>query len=460
MADWWTEPIDSGPLPEDGGRYDIIVVGGGPGGSGAAMYASMAGHRVLLLEKSVFPRQKSCGDAVGGSALMHVQAFGCKDEIEATPCYQVTDMIFSSANGVEVSIPLPADRIADRTAGMVIPRLQFDYVLFKRAAELVRKNGGAVIQDFPVSEVHMVGEGDKQRIIGVSGTVGGPRSGNEVMTFTAPLTIGAGGYNCPVSRVVTEAHGEPMRDDDHYIAAYREYWEMDCAETGPIELHFIGGDLGGGYFWIFPVRGPAGADQGVCNVGIGLVQRELKLNKTKLRALQAQVIAEHPKFKERFKSAKMVEGSGIGHMIPCGSPRKDPPSYQPRRIAMAGAGCVGDAATLVNAFSGEGIDPAFVSAKTLIEHFDRDEHADGFPSEAAHDYQTELWKNIGPVMTNSYKMQKLVKKRRLMNWFMGKASRDDKRGEMIRNQLELAVSSKSAQEDVATPWQLIKLMLF
>jgi len=26
--------------------------------------------------------------------------------------------------------------------------------------------------------------------------------------------------------------------------------------------------------------------------------------------------------------------------------------------------------------------------------------------------------------------------------------------------LELAVSSKSAQEDVATPWQLIKLMLF
>jgi len=31
---------------------------------------------------------------------------------------------------------------------------------------------------------------------------------------------------------------------------------------------------------------------------------------------------------------------------------------------------------------------------------------------------------------------------------------------MIRDQLELAVSSKSAQEDVATPWQLIKLMLF
>ena len=127
---------------------------------------------------------------------------------------------------------------------------------------------------------------------------------------------------------------------------------------------------------------------------------------------------------------------------------------------MAGAGCVGDSATLVNAFSGEGIDPAFVSAKTLIAHFNRDEHADGFPSKAAQDYQVELWKQLGPVMTNSYKMQKLVKKRRLMNWFMGKAGKDDKRGRMIRDQLELAVSSKSAQEDVATPWQLIKLMLF
>ena len=49
-----------------------------------------------------------------GSALMHVQEFGCKDEVEATPCYQVTDMVFSSANGEEVTIRLPADRIADR----------------------------------------------------------------------------------------------------------------------------------------------------------------------------------------------------------------------------------------------------------------------------------------------------------------------------------------------------------
>lgn len=43
------------PLPR-AGEYDVIVVGGGPGGSTTATLVAMAGHRVLLLEKQTFPR--------------------------------------------------------------------------------------------------------------------------------------------------------------------------------------------------------------------------------------------------------------------------------------------------------------------------------------------------------------------------------------------------------------------
>ena len=32
----------------------------------------MAGSRVLLFEKEVWPRDKICGDAVGGKSLSHV----------------------------------------------------------------------------------------------------------------------------------------------------------------------------------------------------------------------------------------------------------------------------------------------------------------------------------------------------------------------------------------------------
>ena len=47
----WKQPIDSGPAPEDGERFDSIVVGGGPGGSAAAGYLAMEGKRDLLIEK-------------------------------------------------------------------------------------------------------------------------------------------------------------------------------------------------------------------------------------------------------------------------------------------------------------------------------------------------------------------------------------------------------------------------
>jgi flavin-dependent dehydrogenase len=40
---------------------DVIVVGAGPAGSTAATLLARAGVDVLLVEKSVFPRDKVCG---------------------------------------------------------------------------------------------------------------------------------------------------------------------------------------------------------------------------------------------------------------------------------------------------------------------------------------------------------------------------------------------------------------
>ena len=37
-------------------QYDVVVVGGGPGGSTASTVLAMLGHKVLLLEKEKFPR--------------------------------------------------------------------------------------------------------------------------------------------------------------------------------------------------------------------------------------------------------------------------------------------------------------------------------------------------------------------------------------------------------------------
>ena len=49
--------------------YDLIVIGGGPAGTSAAITATRAGSSVLLLERSRFPRHKVCGEFVSAESL-------------------------------------------------------------------------------------------------------------------------------------------------------------------------------------------------------------------------------------------------------------------------------------------------------------------------------------------------------------------------------------------------------
>ncbi len=458
MAADWERPIECEKVPDSNSHFDVIVVGGGPGGSSAAAFAAIAGHKVLLLEKAVYPRDKICGDAVGGSAMRIVTELGVRPMIEKTPLFRVDSIIFSgSGKNTNVKIKLPPDQVEDRTAGYSLPRLQFDYMMFKRATELVLENEGSVIQNFNVAEIHVEGEGTQQRITGISGSIGGKRSGNPSLTFHAPLTVGAGGYNCPVAKTVTETcHNEPMRDNKHYIAAYREYWEMEQeSDIGAIEIHFIGGKLANGYFWIFPVS------KNIANVGCGMVINDMNKLNTKLKELQKWCITESKQFSKRFKNCKMIEGSNKGHLIPCGSPRKKAPSYQPRRFAMAGAACVGDSSSWVDPFSGEGLHQALLSGKMLIPHLQKNNDGDlEFTQQSAHNFQIEMWDKLGPVLSTSFKLQKLVRKKWLLNWLLRRAAKDNKRGKAIRNQLELAVSTKSGQAEMSSTWQLLKMVLF
>jgi len=49
--------------------YDVIIIGGGPAGSSAAITAARSGASVLLLERGKFPRQKVCGEFVSAESL-------------------------------------------------------------------------------------------------------------------------------------------------------------------------------------------------------------------------------------------------------------------------------------------------------------------------------------------------------------------------------------------------------
>ena len=117
--------------------------------------------------------------------------------------------------------------------------------------------------------------------------------------------------------------------------------------------------------------------------------------------------------------------------------------------------CVGDAASLVDPFSGEGIGNALLSAKMTSNFFDKEAHADGFPEEVGMQYMESLWDTLGKELTNSFRLQKLVKWKKVMNWFVGKASRKEEMGDMLTGM----IADKEAQKSLWSPWFLFKTIL-
>ena len=435
---FWDEPIETGPIPDSETNFDCIVVGGGPGGASAASYLAMDGKKVLLIEKRVWPRDKVCGDAVGGKSLGHVKALGVKATLESTPHFRVTGIVFSSPNGSDVTVPLPEEDVAKMEAGYSLPRQQFDWLLFDKATELVLENGGAVIQGAMVTKVF----DDDGKITGVEIGIGGKMG--EKRVYTAPWTIGAAGYRCPVARkIVKDLAQEELVDRMHYCDGYREYWSnvKGCeGDAGNIEIHFVD-TVVPGYFWLFPIGG------GRVNVGIGMVMGLLDKQEKKLKDLQADVIANHPSFKDRFADAELIAGTGKGWQLPFGSPRKGEKN-QPRRAYAPGALLVGDSASLVDPFSGEGVGNALVSGEMAARHV--------IQNKGGSEYQDELWAALGPELTNSFKMQKMSRRKWLLNWFVGKASKKP----VIQEMMTEMIASKEAQENLHSKWFLVKTLLF
>jgi menaquinone-9 beta-reductase len=114
---------------------DVLIIGAGPAGASTAILLRLAGWRVILVEKSAYPRQKVCGECLSaaGLALLDELGVGAAVRDRAGPELQQVGWM-SGASTLIAHLPPCTD--GPYRYGRALGRDQLDAILVNRASEL------------------------------------------------------------------------------------------------------------------------------------------------------------------------------------------------------------------------------------------------------------------------------------------------------------------------------------
>lgn len=103
---------------------DVAVVGAGPAGAAAALFAARRGLRVIIVDKQAFPRDKPCGEGLMPSGRPVLRELGLEAAVVSGGAPPLNGIQFGRVEEPPVAVPFPAhDGEQD---GLGIRRLSFD----------------------------------------------------------------------------------------------------------------------------------------------------------------------------------------------------------------------------------------------------------------------------------------------------------------------------------------------
>ncbi len=302
-------------------KADVVIVGGGPAGCSAALALKGSGKKVLLVDKAVFPREKTCGDSIPAHALLGLENIspGMYDsflqKVESVS-FRSSALIFPNGRQVVFTWPLP---------GYVTERRIFDAFLLDRVIEMTDTQ---VITGLKVVNYQRV---DAFIRLNTQTRDGSP--GTEIIT---PLVIAADGAPSLAARRLAGIPPDPVV----YGQAVRCYFEGVQGLDPRMELIFYHPRFFPGYFWIFPMTG------GRVNAGFGMPEKHRRKTGTSLVDLFQQFSEQHQVVRKMLENASQVSEIR-GGMVP----------FAVKKQVWSGPGFMltGDAGSLVDPVSGDGI---------------------------------------------------------------------------------------------------------
>jgi geranylgeranyl reductase family protein len=308
---------------------NVLVVGGGPGGSSTAIHLAEAGHQVTVVDRARFPRPKPCGDGITPRGVALLTALGIGSDASA---YHRVDGVRLCVGAREVIHGWPQGRVGLPGVAWVCSRDVLDTDLLQRA----NRAGATVMQH--TEFVRPLWDGEV-----MCGAYLRTASGRE-FAHRADVTVAADGAT---SRVARAAGLGPASTSIYGVAVRAEV-------TGALDrddllnvFPRIRSNRGfvPGYGWVFPM----GA--GRYNVGVGYASTARDFRRVRISEMFDDFARSLPR-RWAFGSPDQWRREGLVHgwRLPMGFSAWPP--WRPGVLA------VGDAIGAAKPFTGAGISKA------------------------------------------------------------------------------------------------------
>ena len=162
--------------------FDVAIVGGGPAGSSCGAFCAAAGLRTIVLEREKFPREKVCGDCLNPASWPVLRRLGMAERVRQLPHGILHSVEFIAIRGRKIVVDLPSGEESE----IAVKRSLFDALLLRRASE----RGAHICEETTVSALSKCANNDGWRIETAGGKI-----------LAADTLVGADGRNSTVARL-------------------------------------------------------------------------------------------------------------------------------------------------------------------------------------------------------------------------------------------------------------------
>ena len=317
--------------------FDVIVIGGGPGGSASAALLAQKGYAVLLLERERFPRFQ-----IGESLLPYnnelFKRLGVWDQLKQGDYIPKFGATFVTGDGdVGYSFSFKRNLPEKLAQSFQVKRSEFDLLLLRNAA----REGVDVREEVRVVDVDLSGPSVKVRAIENGAT----------HDFESRFVVDASGHGSVIGSRYGQKRDEKSLEKISFFAHFEAVKPLGVGEDSGNTVIVI---LKNAWFWLIPVS------EEITSVGLVVDREHFKTCGLEPERLLHQTIASAPYVASLMENARQTTQIFS---------RKDF-SYRMKNIVGWNYALVGDAAGFIDPIFSTGVFIAMKSAELAADAVD------------------------------------------------------------------------------------------